>query len=44
MATVLEIIRGINQTAASAYDGAHEASLQADGQACSVGRRGEDGH
>jgi|TARA_R110002020_G_scaffold235249_1_gene447397 hypothetical protein len=44
MATVLEIIRGINQAAANAYDGAHEASLQADGKARSAGLKREDGH
>jgi len=44
MATVLEIIQGINQAAANAYDGAHEASLQADGKARSAGLKREDGH
>ena len=44
MATVYEIIQGINQAAANAYDGAHEASLQADGKARSAGLKREDGH
>ena len=34
MATVYEIIQGINQAAANAgWDGAHEETLQADGKA-----------
>ena len=44
MASVYEIIQGINQAAANAYDGAHEASLQADGKARSAGLKREDGH
>jgi len=44
MATVLEIIQGIAQAAANAYDGAHEESLQADGRARKVGLSREDGH
>jgi len=45
MATVLEIIQGINQAAANAaWDGAHEESLQADGKARSAGLQREDGH
>lgn len=44
MATVYEIIKGINQAAANAYDGAHEEELQADGVARKVGLAREDGH
>jgi len=44
MATVYEIIQGLNQAAANAYDGAHEESLQADGRARSVGLNREEGH
>jgi len=44
MATVYEIIQGINQAAANAYDGAHDESLSADGKSRSAGLRREDGH
>jgi hypothetical protein len=45
MATVYEIIQGINQAAANAsWDGAHEESLQADGKARVAGLKREDGH
>ena len=45
MATVYEIIQGINQAAANAaWDGAHEESLQADGRARSAGLKRENGH
>ena len=44
MATTLEIIRGISQAAANAYDGAHEESLNADGKARKVGLKREEGH
>lgn len=45
MATVYEIIQGINQAAANgAWDGAHEESLQADGKARSAGLKREEGH
>lgn len=44
MATVYEIIQGINQAAANAYDGAHEESLQADGKARIAGLKREEGH
>ena len=44
MASVYEIIQGINQAAANAYDGAHEESLQADGKARTAGLSREDGH
>ena len=44
MASVYEIIQGINQAAANAYDGSHDASLQADGESRSAGLKREDGH
>jgi len=44
MATVYEIIQGINQAAANAFDGAHDASLQADGIGRSAGLKREQGH
>jgi len=44
MATTLEIIQGISQAAANAYDGSHEASLNADGRARKVGLKREEGH
>ena len=44
MATVYEIIQGINQAAANAYDGSHDASLQADGKARDAGLTRQDGH
>ena len=44
MATTLEIIRGIAQAAANAYDGSHEESLNADGRARKVGLKREEGH
>jgi hypothetical protein len=44
MTTVYEIIQGINQAAANAYDGAHAEELQADGKARSAGLSREDGH
>ena len=44
MATVYEIIQGINQAAANAYDGAHEEGLQADRNARTAGLSREDGH
>jgi len=44
MATTLEIIRGIAQAAANAYDGSHEESLSADGKARKVGLHREEGH
>jgi hypothetical protein len=43
MATVYEIIQGLGQAAANAYDGAHEESLQADGRARLVNLSREDG-
>jgi hypothetical protein len=45
MATVYDIIKGINQAAANAgWDGAHEESLQADGKARDAGLKRQDGH
>jgi len=44
MASVYEIIQGINQAAANAYDGSHAEELQADGRARVVGLDREDGH
>jgi hypothetical protein len=45
MATVYEIIQGINQAAANAgWDGAHEESLQADGEARDAGLKRQEGH
>jgi hypothetical protein len=45
MASVYEIIQGINQAAANgAWDGAHEESLQADGKARNIGLKREEGH
>jgi len=45
MATVYDIIKGINQAAANAaWDGAHEESLQADAKARTAGLERENGH
>tara|TARA_R110002020_G_scaffold82416_1_gene204034 strand:+ start:5163 stop:5711 length:549 start_codon:yes stop_codon:yes gene_type:complete len=44
MATVYDIIKGINQAAANAFDGAHEADLAADGKARPAGLERENGH
>jgi hypothetical protein len=44
MATTLEIIQGISQAAANAYDGSHEESLNADNKARKVGLKREEGH
>jgi hypothetical protein len=44
MATVYDIIKGINQAAANAYDGSSEASMAADGKARTAGLTREDGH
>tara|TARA_Y100000310_G_scaffold230794_1_gene233345 strand:+ start:63628 stop:64176 length:549 start_codon:yes stop_codon:yes gene_type:complete len=44
MATVYEIIQGINQAAANAYDGSHDESVAADGTARSAGLKREEGH
>ena len=44
MASVYQIIQGINQAAANAYDGSSEVSQQADNRARTVGLKREDGH
>ncbi len=45
MASVYEIIQGINQAAANgAWDGAHSADLAADGKARTAGLKREEGH
>ena len=43
MATTLEIIRGISQAAANAYDGAHVEGYSSDGKARTVGLKREEG-
>jgi len=44
MATTLEIIQGIAQAAANAYDGAHDEGVSHDGTARKVGLKREEGH
>jgi len=44
MATTLEIIRGISQAAANAYDGAHVENYSSDGKARTVGLKREEGN
>jgi len=44
MASVYDIIKGINQAAANAYDGSSEASYNPDGRARKVGLSREEGH
>jgi len=43
MATVYEIIQGINQAAANAYDGAHDERYSHDGKARKAGLKREEG-
>jgi len=43
MATVLDIIKGISQAAANAYDGSHDSRYNADGEERKVGLRREQG-
>ena len=43
MATTLEIIRGISQAAANAYDGAHMEGYSSDGKARTIGLKREEG-
>ena len=43
MATVLDIVRGISQAAANAYDGSHDERYNSDGQARKVGLKREEG-
>ena len=42
MATVLDIVRGISQAAANAYDGSHDERYTADGEARKVGLKREE--
>lgn len=44
MATTLEIIRGISQAAANAYDGAHVEGYSSDGKARTIGLKREEGN
>jgi len=44
MATTLEIIRGISQAAANAYDGAHMEGYSSDGKARTIGLKREEGN
>ena len=37
MATVYDVIRGIHQAAANAYDGAHDEKISPDGKARKAG-------
>ena len=43
MATTLEVIRGISQAMAYAYDGGHDARYTDDGEAHTVGLKREEG-
>ena len=43
MATTLEIVRGLHQAAANAYDGSHNKKYSSDGEERKVGLRREDG-
>ena len=43
MATTLEIVRGISQAAANAYDGAHDKRFSSDGEEHKVGLKREEG-
>ena len=43
MATTLEIIRGLAQAAANAYDGSHVESMSPDGEARKIGLKREEG-
>ena len=43
MATVLDIVRGISQAAANAYDGAHDEKYSLDGEARKIGLKREEG-
>ena len=43
MATVYDIIKGINQAAANAYDGAHDKRFRADGKESLIGLTREEG-
>ena len=41
MATVYDIVKGINQAAANAYDGAHDARFRTDGKDDPIGLKRE---
>ena len=43
MATVYDIVKGINQAAANAYDGNHKAGLRTDGKDDLIGLKREEG-
>jgi len=43
MATVLDIVRGISQAAANAYDGGHDEKYSLDGEARKIGLKREEG-
>jgi hypothetical protein len=43
MATVLDIVRGISQAAANAYDGAHDKKYSLDGEERKIGLKREEG-
>ena len=43
MATVLDVVRGISQAAANAYDGSHDERYNADGEERKAGLRREEG-
>jgi len=44
MASVYDIIKGLNQAAANAYDGSHVADYNADGEARACGLKREEGN
>tara|TARA_R100001082_G_scaffold78672_1_gene46156 strand:+ start:1379 stop:1939 length:561 start_codon:yes stop_codon:yes gene_type:complete len=44
MATVYDVIKGLSQAAANAYDGSHVDSLSSDGEARKVGLKREEGN
>ena len=43
MASVLDVVRGISQAAANAYDGSHDERYNADGEERKAGLRREEG-
>ena len=43
MATVYDIVKGINQAAANAYDGSHDARFRTDGKDDPIGLKREEG-
>ena len=43
MATVYDIVKGINQAAANAYDGSHDARFREDGKDDKIGLKREEG-